>query len=189
MKSSIKILTFLCLIAWLPVIGQSSNQVGDKLHSEQSKNIMKWISNLYEHGIRTDEDSLFISAEIQNILANEELKSFMYPKKYTWESTVTLLNKMELKQAFWFLINLYPDNRELVMKTILRYDTLFKMDEVLVSTYYTYSMIDPKVCQIVDGKPNVIRPDLVEEGLMNLKEMVDYVIYYRSIVKEENAAE
>jgi hypothetical protein len=75
------------------------------------------------------------------------------------------------------------------MKTILRYHTLFKKDEVLVSTYYTYSMIDPKVCQIVDEKPNVLRPDLVEEGLINLKEMVDDVVYYRSCMHEEKATE
>ena len=171
----------LILICWLPLDGQLSGQSGNTELSEKTKSQIKWAANIYEHGVRQDADSLFISAEVHRILSNPELKAFLYPETYSWESTIYLLEKMELKKAFWFLINLYPQNKEMVMKTILRYDKILKMDKALISSLYTYAMLDPRVCDFANGKPTVKRPDLLEESLGNVKEMVDYVTYYRTL--------
>jgi hypothetical protein len=70
------------------------------------------------------------------------------------------------------------------MKTILAYDELFEMDRALLSAYYTFSMIDPQVCDFVDGKPVIKRPDVVEAKLASVKEMVGYVLSYRAQEKK-----
>ena len=166
-------------------VAQSSASEQSFDEVENAKATVEWIQNMYEHGIRKDADTLFISTEVQNLIANEKLMEFMFPEEYTWERAVFLLNKMELKKAFWFLLNLYPTNKELVLRTFLKYDTLVNMDKVLVSVYYTYAMVDPKVCKIENGKPNIVRPDLVEEGLANLKEVISQIAYYRPQVRKE----
>lgn len=162
------------------VFGQQDAVPMTEAEKENARNLAKWLNELYEHGIRQDADTLFISAEVQNLLANPEMMAFMFPEEYTWGSAVALMDKMELKKAFWVLLNLYPDNRELVVQTLLKYDSLVEMDKVLTSVFYTYAMIDPRVCRIENGKPQIIRPDLVEEGLSNLKEVIQYVRYFRA---------
>jgi hypothetical protein len=53
------------------------------------------------------------------------------------------------------------------------------MDEVLVNTFYTYSFMDPEISVIKDGKPEIVRPDILEAKLANVKEMVAYIVKYR----------
>lgn len=164
----------------LTVFGQQTAGPMTEAERENAVKMGEWLANLYEHGIRAEEDTLFISAEVRNILANDELMQFMFPGEYTWASAVYLMEKMELKKAFWFLLNLYPENRELVVQTLLKYDSIIEIDKVLTSVFYTYAMIDPEVCKIENGKPEIIRPDLVEEGLSNLKEIIQYIRYFRN---------
>jgi hypothetical protein len=167
------------------VFGQQETVPLTEAEKENAQNLAKWLNEMYEHGIRQDADTLFISAEVQNLLSNPEMMAFMFPQEYTWGHAIALMEKMELKKAFWFLLNLYPENRELVVQTLLKYDSLVEMDKVLTSVFYTYAMIDPSVCKIENGKPQIIRPDLVEEGLSNLKEMIQYIRYYRARNEEE----
>lgn len=157
---------------------------GTPISAESQANI-EWVSSLYEHGIRNDGDTLFVSNEVQEILENDELRNFVFPENYTWVTTAFLLNKMELKKAFWFMINLYPDNKELVMKAILSYDAVFKMDEVLLSAFYTYAMIDPSVCVLENGRPKIKRPDIAEIKLTYVNEMINYINHYRGLASRD----
>lgn len=123
---------------------------------------------------------MILSIEVQHIITNDSLRFSLYPEVYTWEQTLLLMQQMELKRAFWFLINLYPLQKELVMRTVLGYDELFEMEHALVAAFYTYSMLDPGVCDFVDGRPIVKRPDVVEAKLAAVKEMVGYILSYRA---------
>jgi hypothetical protein len=161
---------------------QAQNNPENPKEAEASLANIQWINNLYEHGVRTEQDTLFISKEVRQILNKEDLMNFMFPEVYRWESALYLMEKMQLKKAFWFLINLYPDYKENVMKTVLSYDHLFEMDKVLISTFYTYSMIDPLVCQMENGKPNIIRPDIAEQKLLILQEMISQINHNRALV-------
>ena len=172
-------------LCWLSAFGQTSMPSGPVVDQEESLANIKWVNNLYEHGIRSEADSLFISAEVQNIMANEELRNFLFPSEYTWESAILLLDRMQLKKAFWFLINLYPDNKEVVMNTILAYDGLFQMDKVLISTFYTYSMIDPAVCTFSNGQTRIKRPDIAEMKLQHLSEMIAHIVQFRLSADQE----
>jgi len=170
---------------WMLLMLRRVNAQSDSIHSHQpltgkDKEIVKWVGTLYEQGIQMDKDSLILSVEVQQLLVDEDLRSALYPKEYTWPTALTYLNAMELKKAFWFLINLYPDNKELVMRTILAYDELFEMDYALLGAFYTYSMIDPSVCHLEEGVPVITRPDIVEAKLASVKEMVGYIQGYRA---------
>ena len=88
-----------------------------------------------------------------------------------------------LKQAFWHFINLYPkneNNKELVVKYVIAYDKVFSMDEMLVNSFYTYGFLDPESSIISDGKPEVVHPDILEYKSANVKELVAYIIKFRT---------
>ena len=152
---------------------------------ELNLGIQNWMGNLYEYGVRTENDTLIVSSEVQNTLKNLPLMEFMFPEKYTWETTIALMEKMELKKAIWYLINIYPDDKESVMKVLLQYDRIFPIDRILLSTFYTYGMIDKKVCSLEDGKLKILRPDIVETKLASVKQMIEYIVYYRSLPEKK----
>ena len=169
----------LMVLPCLQVNAQSDSAHLQKPLSPRDKEILAWVGTLYEHGVRIEEDSMVLSVEVQHIITDDTLRSSIYPEVYTWEQTLLLMQQMELKRAFWFLINLYPQQKELVMRTVLGYDELFEMDHALVAAFYTYAMLDPAVCDFVDGKPMIKRPDIVEAKLASVKEMVGYVLSER----------
>lgn len=144
--------------------------------------ILKWLVDLNDKGIELTEDSIKIGKEFQKVLLDENYRSIIYPKLYTWEQTVKFIEVQDLKKAFWYLINLYPANeanKALVLKSVLAYDQLFKMDEIMVNTFYTYCYLDPEVSIIKEGKPETIHPDILESKLRNVKEIVGYVLNSR----------
>jgi hypothetical protein len=151
--------------------------------------IATWVKDLYEPGVKVEEDSIFMNEEAQKLMNDEIYRNLIYPKSYTWQTTLNLIQKQELKKAFWYFINLYlvsDQNKDLVIKSILTYDKLFKMDKVLVSTFYTYSLTDPEIGTIKEGKSNVTSPHIMEKKLQALKEMLFYLDKYR---KEDKKAE
>jgi len=177
-----KILFLLILLTPTFVFSQASDN--HKVLNKEAKDeiIMKWLVDLNEKGIELTEDSIKVSGEFQKVLQDENYRAVIYPPTYTWEQTIRFIQAQELKKAFWFLINLYPqskENKEMVIKSIVTYDRLFKMDELMVSTFYTYCYMDPAVSQIKEGKPEIIHPDVLEAKLRDVKEMVAYIMHYR----------
>ena len=175
-------LSILCFVlTWLPSSGQPVQTSENIVRNPCLKGNPAWFENLYTHGIRVEADTLILSEEVRHLISDTDAQSAVFPDEYQWEDAITMMKAMDLKKAFWFLINLYPSDKALVMKTIITYDSLLKMDEALISSFYTYAMIDPHISNINQGKPEVLRPDLVEKKLSDLKEMVDYLEYYRQL--------
>lgn len=182
MKNILTILT--CCISILSFSQESKKSI-DTSSSVKITDV-KWLENLGEKGIDMSNDSLLISDEFQKIIKDDKFKSTLFPKTYTWEQTITFIKNRKLKEAFWFFINLYPlneVNKTTVIRSILAYSKLFKMEDVLVNTFYTYSFLDPEISVIKNGIPEIVRPDILEEKLRNVKEIVRHIQNYR---KEQN---
>lgn len=142
----------------------------------------QWLNSMYSMGVETKNDSFYIKEEAIRLFKDSVYRKIAYPERYEWTNAVGLLKKMELKTAFWHLINLYRQdtaNRSPVVSVLLAYDSVMQMDKILVSTFYTYAFADPRVSRIVNNKPDIFRPDLLEEGLKAVKEIVGYLWYYR----------
>lgn len=160
--------------------------------SQQNNDSLNWVTELGEKGLSFEEDSLIISKEFQKVLQDSSYRNLLFPRQYTWTQTTQFLQAKELKKAFWYFINLYPENernKEMVVRSVLAYEKLFKMDEILVNTFYTYSFMDPEVSLIKDGKPEIVRPDLLEAKLRNVKEIVGYIYGYRKQQEELKESE
>lgn len=172
------------LIIFLPfnLIGQTNKIDLTQISNQNKIKMTEWYLALTEKGVLKTGDSIKFSKEFLKVLNEKEYRKILFPKVYSWDQAVLFMKSQQLKQAFWFFINLYPENeknKEFVIKSILAYDKAFKMDEMLINVFYTYSFMDPEISIITDGKPEVIRPDVLEKKLGHVKEMVTYVLKYR----------
>lgn len=154
---------------------QSTEQESDTLS-------LVWFKELGSKGLDIAGDSIFISKEFQKTLKDSSYRASIYPEQYDWPKATMLLKELELKKAFWHMINLYPKNevnKELVIRTMLAYDKLLSMDEVLVNTFYTYCFMDPQISEIINDVPEIKRPDILEAKLRDTREIVAYIYSYR----------
>jgi hypothetical protein len=177
------VIVFLCCTIWLGAKAQPQptyNRFDTTAESE--KYWTAWLKDLYELGVVMDKDSIKINDEAKKIILDTNFRKAVYPPSYTWEGAIYLLKIMELKKGFWYLINLYAAdtaNRKMVIETLVPFDKLMDMEKVMTSTFYTYALLDPKICTISNGKPVITRPDIVEREFAQLKEIISYIEYYR----------
>lgn len=150
---------------------------------QQEAESRKWLENLYEVGVKIDGDSVYVSEEARKVATDTAFRRIIYPDVYDWNGANALFKQMQYKIAFWYLINMYrndPSTRENVLKYILTLEEVFAMDKVLISVFYTYGLLDPEVATIADGKPEIRHPEIVEQKLAVVKEMVQYILAYRA---------
>jgi hypothetical protein len=160
----------------------SQNIQGQEVESEEY--YKKWFENLYDPGVIMTKDSLIINEETKRILNDPEYKKILYPEKYTWEQTIIFIQQNDLKKAFWYMINLYgydEKNKELVLKSLITYDKLLLVNDILQSTFFMYAMHDTVLEPNITTKTQTFDPHSSEEKLNNLKEILFYLDKYRSM--------
>ena len=157
----------------------------------QHKYDLAWLKDLYEPGVSLQADSLLINKEAERLLNDEQYRQTMYPATYTWEAAGHFIQKQEIKKALWYFINLYTindQNKEVVIKSILVYNKVFKMDKALMSSFYTYSLTDPEIGKIENGHSEITAPHIMEKKLNALKAMLFYLDKYKSEEKKQAAS-
>jgi len=141
-----------------------------------------WAKDLLEMSVEQKNDSLYVKEEVYQSFNDSALRQSLYPEKYDWPAVVTLMQGMELKKAFWHLINIYIEDslsRSKVMGILILYDSLMDMDKVLLNVYYTYAFADPRVSRFKGNRPEIYRPDILEKHLNKTKEIINYIWYNR----------
>ena len=182
MKISLIIFFFTILIG--KNIAQTDTALPYGVTPQQEAEYKKWIDNLYEIGVRFSGDSVIITEEARKAAIDTNFRKLIYPEKYNWVDAQYLMKQMHLKIGFWYLINIYvndPDNKEQVLKFIIPFDGIFEMDKVMVSAFYTYAMLDPAVATFINGKPDIKHPEIVEQKLAAVKEIVDTILANRAL--------
>lgn len=171
-----------CTVLWLTGYSQPQTVMPVDTTKESRVYWDKWIKDLYDMGVDQKSDSLLINREVMRLVKDTQYRNSIYPVKYNWSDVVKLMKVMELKKAFWHLINIYADDsasRRMVLGTLVLYDSLVAMDKLLLSAYYTYAFTDPRVCRVKNGKPDIYRPDLLEKNLIVTKEIINNIMMYR----------
>lgn len=174
----------LCVFSFINIPTYSQVNHNDGGTNENLSVSESWVAELYTAGVSLDGDSAILSEEVELILNKSDLFTFMYPEEYTWEVTLALIEKNQLKKAFWYMINLYSlsdKNKELVTKSILAYTPFLDMEKVLTNTFYTYCFMDPQIGTITDGKPDIFAPHLLEKKMYVVQELASYVNSYTQL--------
>ena len=173
---------FVCMHIGLLSLAQHKLASGTDT-SAAAKFLNTWTKNLFDPGISVDGDSLHINEEAKKLILDSQYRKNTYPEKYNWPQAIQLLNNMDLKKAFWHMLNLYrtdTTHRTLVVQTFIIYDSVVDMEKLLVNSFYTYALTDPEVCVFKNGKPNIVRPDILEKKLNDVKEITAFIVGYRS---------
>jgi hypothetical protein len=186
MKIALSLMT--AMLLWLTFAGQSQQTVMKIDTSRESVLYWNnWLTDLFQMGVESTKDSFFVREEVVRMMKDSAYRKTVYPAQYNWPAVVHLLQQMQLKKAFWHLINLYQAdtaNRKIILGTLFLYDSLMDMDKALLSSYYTYAFTDPRVYRLKNNKPDIYRPDILEKGLQATREIIDKIWMYR---KQRNA--
>ncbi len=177
----------LSLLVLIPLFLQAQ-QTTTTVDKEHLKNNLEWLSDLNEKGIEMVGDSIKLGKDFRKLLTDSSYFNLMYPEEYSWEQTIEFIQKQELKEAFWYMINLYPENdknKELVLKSVLTYDQILKVDDLMVNSFNTFCYADPEISKIENNRPEIVHPDVFETKLGVVQELVGYVQNYRKF-KSEN---
>ena len=180
--------TFMFCTLSLTVISQTQQQ-DKKLDTivENGKYWSAWLQDLYDVGVVMEKDSIKINDEARKIIIDSNYRKLIYPPAYTWQAAVILLKQMELKKGFWYLFNLYiidTLNRKLVIESIVSFEKIMDLEKIMTSTFYTYAMLDPQICNYNNGKLIITRPDIVEKKFNTLKEIINYISIYKKGKKD-----
>jgi len=178
--------TSLFLIALIFLISVAQAQPTDSVATNDSlfeikKEILRLSVESYTPGIMVLGDSIKLSDEFQKLLTDSVYRNDFYTGEYSFEKVLDYLSKMKLQKACWQLINLYPLNKDLVIKTLYAYSNLYQIDRILVYSVYTYAYFDPEISKIEKGKPEIVRPDILEERLNQAKEIGNYIRYFKQL--------
>ncbi len=148
------------------------------------KKSQQWLKELYEGGIWADSDTIHISTEFKKLMSDSTYRSAVYPSVYTWENTIELLKRNQIKRSFWNMINLYSindKNKELVLNTIMFYTKVYEVEKIVSGAFYTYCYGDPTIGKIKNNKPEILFPDVMEKKLTVANEIIGQVMMRKSL--------
>ena len=155
-----------------------------KVLIDNEEHYKEWLLAIETPGVKATDSTMTFSNEAQRLINDQNYRASVYKSNYSFEDVATSLKTLEIQKAFWQMINLYPENKELVVQYIYAYDNVIPADKVVSASFSTYAFFDPEITEIVNGKPNVLRPDIFEEHLKNANEIIYYINYYRNQAKK-----
>ena len=182
MKRRITVI-FICLHIAILSVAQTAVSVNKDSANAGAEFLKNWQKNLFDGGFAMESDSLHLTDEAKKLLLDSQYRRITYPVTYTWPEAIQLLRQMDLKKAFWHIMNLYRTDtahKQLALQTFVVYDSLVDMEKILVNTFYTYGLTDPEVCVFKNGKPQILHPDILEAKFNKMREIVNFIDYYRS---------
>lgn len=168
-------------LAAQPTVTETSTITGDELKDMMANEevLKEWIAKIQTPGVIVEGDKMIFSDEAQKLAQDAAYRAEVYKDEYTMADIREPIAKFEIQKAFWRMINLYPSDKETILKFMYAYDKVVPADQLVTASFYTYAFFDPKITTITDGKPDVYRPDLFEEHLRTTKEIVTYIAALR----------
>ena len=139
----------------------------------------EWFKNLTEKGVSSGEKEIFFSEEGIKLLNDSMYRDKIYKDEYTLYDVGISLSNMDIKLAFWQIINIYPEKKDTLIQFVFAYDKILPVDEIILASFYTYAFFDPKITNLENGKPKVYRPDLFEDYFRRTKEIIYYLNFIR----------
>ena len=147
---------------------------------KNEKSNEEWFQSLTEKGVSSGEKEIFFSEEGIKLLNDSMYRDKIYKDEYTLYDVGISLSSMDIKLAFWQMINIYPEKKDTLIQYIYAYDKVLPVDEIVLASFYTYAFFDPKITRLDTGKPEVYRPDIFEDYFRRTKEIIYYLNFARA---------
>lgn len=131
----------------------------------------KWLNTLTSKGITSKNEEIVFDEEAIKLLKDKSYREKVY-REYTLYDVGLSFSEMDIKKAFWQIINIYPQKKDTLIQYVFAFDEILPVDEILLASFYTYAFFDPNITKLDNGKPDVYRPDIFEEYFRRTKEII-----------------
>tara|TARA_Y100000766_G_C18870009_1_gene587748 strand:- start:6 stop:566 length:561 start_codon:yes stop_codon:yes gene_type:complete len=138
-------------------------------------NVFQLLLESTKPGFEIKDNTLFFSDEAKKLLSDSIYRNSIYAKKSSWLDLKKCLEENHFQLAFWHMINLYPQNKELIINYLVMYNQIIPIKMVLNASLFTYTILDPRISRIKDDKIDIYRPDIFEEHISVVDEMIHYI--------------
>ena len=92
----------------------SLNLINYLSHIEKNqKSNEEWFKNLTEKGVSSGEKEIYFSEEAIMLLNDSIFRDKIYKDEYTLYDVGISLSNLDIKLAFWQMINIYPQKKDL----------------------------------------------------------------------------
>ena len=135
----------------------------------------KWLNTLTSKGVTSKNEEIVFDEEAIKLLKDKSYREKVY-REYTLYDVGLSFSEMDIKKAFWQIINIYPQKKDTLIQYVFAFDEILPVDEILLESFYTYAFFDPNITKLDNGKPDVYRTDIFEEYFRRTKEII-IVIY------------
>ena len=131
----------------------------------------KWLNTLTSKGVTSKNEEIIFDEEAIKLLQDKSYRDKVY-REYTLYDVGLSFSEMDIKKAFWQIINIYPQKKDTLIQYVFAFDEILPVDEILLASFYTYAFFDPNITKLDNGKPDVYRPDIFEEYFRRTKEII-----------------
>ena len=131
----------------------------------------KWLNTLTSKGVTSKNEEIVFDEEAIKLLQDKSYREKVY-REYTLYDVGLSFSEMDIKKAFWQIINIYPQKKDTLIQYVFAFDEILPVDEILLAAFYTYAFFDPNITKLDNGKPDVYRPDIFEEYFRRTKEII-----------------
>lgn len=131
----------------------------------------KWLNKLTSKGVTSKNEEIVFDEEAIKLLKDKSYREKIY-REYTLYDVGLSFSEMDIKKAFWQIINIYPQKKDTLIQYVFAFDEILPVDEILLASFYTYAFFDPNITKLDNGKPDVYRPDIFEEYFRRTKEII-----------------
>ncbi len=131
----------------------------------------KWLNTLTSKGVTSKNEEIVFDEEAIKLLKDKSYREKVY-REYTLYDVGLSFSEMDIKKAFWQIINIYPQKEDTLIQYVFAFDEILPVDEILLASFYTYAFFDPNITKLDNGKPDVYRPDIFEEYFRRTKEII-----------------
>ena len=139
----------------------------------------KWLNTLTSKGVTSKNEEIVFDEEAIKLLKDKSYREKVY-REYTLYDVGLSFSEMDIKKAFWQIINIYPQKKDTLIQYVFAFDKILPVDEILLASFYTYAFFDPKITRLDTGKPEVYRPDIFEDYFRRTKEIIYYLNFARA---------
>ena len=125
-------------------------------------------------------EKITISERWSRLRSNEDLRNSIYKKNYTFNDVKLSLEKREILLSIWQMLNIYPENKDMIYSLLLHFDGWFPIEVLILNSFETYAYFDPRSVKIENNKLEIIRPDIITEGLKTVQSITENLLIYKN---------
>ena len=94
----------------------------------------KWLNTLTSKGVTFKNEEIVFDEEAIKLLKDKSYREKVY-REYTLYDVGLSFSEMDIKKAFWQIINIYPQKKDTLIQYVFAFDEILPVDEILLASF------------------------------------------------------